>query len=151
MGTLHHVFLTDEDRSKLKAIISSGSALARTQTKARILLLTDRNCADRLTDAKIIAVLGTGNSTIQRTRISFLLNGLDACLKDKWRSGRPPVITGDIQAKITLLACSDPPAGQRKWTMQLIADQMVELGYTDSISKSAVHKHLKKTGLSLGR
>jgi len=150
MRTLHLVFLTDEQRAALTAITSSGSAPARTQTRARILLLTDQNNADRLTDARIMTVLGTGNSTIQRTRIRFLTEGIESCLKDKPRSGRPPVITGEIEAKITVIACSAPPDGRRRWTVQLIADKMIELGYTDSISKSAVHVHLKKTVLSPG-
>jgi len=145
MRTLHLVFLTDEQRASLTTIIRSGSASARRQTRARILILTDQNNADRLTDANIMKVLGTGKSTIQRTRIRFLAEGIEGCLKDKPRSGRPPVITGDLEAKITVIACSEPPAGRCKWTMQLIADEMVVLGYMDSISKSTVHNHVKKT------
>jgi len=150
MATQHRVHLSDEDRSKLQAIIGSGSALARAQTKARILLLTDRDRADRLTDDQIIATLGTSNSNIQRTRISFLANGLEGCLKDKPRSGRKPRITGDIQAKLTVPACTAPPEGRNRWTLQLLADQMVLLGHIDRISKVAVHKHLKKTNLRPG-
>lgn len=145
MATQHHVHLTDENRAKLTAIISSGSALARTQTKARILLLTDRNRADRLTDDQIIATLGTSNSNIQRTRIRFLAVGLDACLVDKPRSGRKPRITGDVVANLTVLACSKPPEGHARWTLQMLANRMVELHYIDAISPVAVHTHLKKT------
>ena len=165
MHTQHRVFLSDGDRAKLSAIISSGSALfpldprsslgaventARYQTKARILLLTDRNRADRMTDDQIIAFLGTSNSNIQRTRMSFLAVGLEGCLKDKPRSGRKPRITGDVQAKLTVLACSTPPDGRCKWTLELLSKHMVLNGYIDTISKDAVCKHLKKTGLSLG-
>ena len=131
-------------------MLSSGSALARYQTKARILLLTDRNRTDRMTDRQIITALNTSNSNIQRTRISFLSVGLPDCLKDKQRSGRKPRITGDVQANLTLLACSTPPVGRCKWTLQLLADEMVLNGHIDYISKDAVCKHLKKTGLSLG-
>lgn len=145
MATLHRVFLSDDDRSKLSEIISSGSALARYQTKARILLLTDRNRADRLTDDQIIAVLRTSNSNIQRTRISFLAKGVEGGLKDKPRSGRKPKVTGEVQAKLTVLACSTPPDGRCKWTLQLLASHMVLNGYIETISRDAVHKHLKKT------
>jgi putative transposase len=151
MATQHRVYLSDNDRAKLKAILSSGSALARTQTKARILLLTDRNRADRLTDDQIIATIGASNSNIQRTRISFLANGLEGCLKDKPRSGRKPKFAGDIQAKLTVVACSKPPEGRCKWTLQLLANKMVLLGHVDTISKVTIHKLLKKTNLSLGR
>ena len=144
MATLHRVFLSDDDRSKLSAIISSGSALARYKTKARILLLTDRNRADRMTDDQIIAFLRTSNSNIQRTRISFLANGVEDGIKDKPRSGRRPKVTGDVQAQLTVLACSKPPKGRCKWTLQLLANHMVLNGHIDSISTDAVHKHLIK-------
>ena len=151
MSTQHRVYLTDEQCATFNALIHSGTALARTITKARILLLTDRNRADRLTDDQIIAALSTSNSTIQRIRIRFLAEGLEGCLYDKPRSGRNPKITGDIHAKLTMLACSAPPEGRSKWTLRLLADQMVVLGYIDTISNVAVLKHLKKTHLSLGR
>ena len=151
MATLHRVYLTVDQRTTLTALIQSGTALARTQTKARILLLTDRNRPDRFTDVQIIAALGTSNSNIQRTRIQFLSEGLEGCLHDKPRSGRKPTITGDIHAKLTVLACSDPPEGRRRWTLQLLANKMIELGYVDTISDVAVYKHLKKANLSLGR
>ena len=151
MATQHHVRLSDDDRSKLKATIGSGSVLARFQTKARILLLTDRNRADRLTDDQIIATLGTSNSNIQRTRISFLTDGLEGCLKDKRRSGRPRRITGDVQANLVVIACSKPPEGRCAWTLLLLAKQMVLLGHIESISASAVCKALKKTNSNRGR
>lgn len=151
MATQHRVFLTDDERVELETLIHSGAALSRMLTKARILLLTDRNRADRLTDDQIIAALSTSNSNIQRTRISFLANGLYGCLRDKPRPGRTPKITGDVHAKLTVLACSDPPEGRKRWTLQLLADQMIQLGYIDTISDVAVYKHLKKVNLSLGR
>jgi hypothetical protein len=150
MATRHRVFLTDDQRSYLGTLIHSGKALSRTLTKARILWLTDHNRADRLTDDQIIAALSTSNSNIQRTRISFLAHGLDGCLKDRPRSGRKPKITGDIDAKLTMLACSKPPEGRARWTLQLLANEMIRLGYIDAISDVAVYKHLKKTNCSLG-
>jgi len=151
MATQHRVYLTDDQRTFLIALTQSGTALARTLTKARILLLTDRNRADRFTDDQIIVALGTSNSNIQRTRIRFLSDGLEGCLRDKPRPGRKPTITGDIHAKLTVLACSDPPPGQKRWTLQLLANRMIELGYVDTISDVAVYKHLKKANLNLGR
>lgn len=151
MATKHRVFLTGKQRVQLETLIHSGKAHSRALTKVRILLLTDRNRAERCTDVQIIAALSTSNSNIQRTRISFLANGLEGCLRDQPRSGRKPKITGDIDAKLTMLACSSPPEGRCKWTLQLLADQMVKFGYIDSISNVAVFKHLKKTNLSLGK
>jgi hypothetical protein len=151
MTTRHKVNLTDDQRAYLNTLIHSGKSLSRSITKARILLLTDNNRADRLTDVQIIAALSTSNSNIQRTRISFLRDGLEACLKDKPRSGRRPKITGDIVAKLTMLACSKPPEGRLTWTLQLLADEMIRLEYIDTISDVAVYKHLKKTNSSLGQ
>ncbi len=151
MATRHLVHLTPTDRSKLEAIIRSGAALARYQTKARILLLTDGNSAERMTDKQIIAALRTSNSNIQRTRISFLEHGLPGCLKDRPRSGRKPTITGDIQAEIAVIACSDPPEGRKGWILQLIADEAVRKGIISQISRVAVFECLKKTNSSPGK
>lgn len=151
MATRHLVCLTPTDRSKLETIVRSGLALARYQTKARILLLTDRNNPSRMTDKQIIAALGTSNSNIQRTRISFLEHGLLDCLKDRPRSGRRPTITGDIQAKLVVIACSDPPEGRKAWTLQLIADEAMRKGVITQISRVAVFESLKKTNSSPGK
>jgi putative transposase len=151
MNTKYIVRLSPAERQRLETLIHSGSALARVQTKARILLLTDHNQDARLTDAQIIRALSTSNSTIQRTRIQFVEGGVDAALFDKPRSGCPPKITGDIEAKLTMLACSDPPEGHARWTLQLLADQMIALGYIDTISDVAVCKRLKKRNQTLAR
>jgi hypothetical protein len=76
---------------------------------------------------------------------------MEAALYDKPRPGRTPKITGDIEAKLTVLACSDPPEGRVRWTLRLLADRMVELGYLDSISDVAIYKRLKKTKSSPGK
>ena len=115
------------------------------------MLLTDGNNPSRMTDKQIIAALGTSNSNIQRTRIDFLERGLPGCLKDKPRSGRKPTITGDIQAKIAVIACSDPPAGRKGWTLQLIADEAMRKGVIRKISRVSVFECLKKTISSPGK
>jgi hypothetical protein len=75
---------------------------------------------------------------------------MDAALYDRPRPGGKPKITGDIEAKLTMLACSKPPEGYGRWTIQLLADKMVELRYIESISRVAVGKRLKKVNLNLG-
>jgi transposase len=151
MNTKYIVRLSPAERERLETLIHSGNTLARVQTKARILLLTDYNQDARLTDIQIIRALSTSNSTIQRTRIQFVEGGIDAALFDKPRSGCPPKITGEIEAKLTMLACSDPPEGHARWTLQLLADQMIALGYIDTISDVAVYKRLKKRNQTLAR
>ncbi|HEX5324420.1 MAG TPA: helix-turn-helix domain-containing protein [Capsulimonadaceae bacterium] len=145
-----HVLLTTEQRHALERIVRSGNARARTQTKARILLLTDRSQGGRRKDREIIEALGTSICTIVRTRQAFCEEGLDAALQDKPRSGKPPKLTGDVEAKLTMIACSAPPEGRARWTLRLLAEKMVELEYVDSITPVAIHKHLKKTNSSRG-
>ena len=93
----------------------------------------------------------TSVSTVKRTRWRFLQGGLEAALEEKPRSGRPPKITGEIEAQLTVLACSQPPEGHAHWTLRLLAERLVELGCLDSISHVAVGNRLKKTKSSPGR
>lgn len=150
MNKQRQVRLTAEQRSDLEGLIHSGSCLARVLTKARILLLTDRSLGLYRKDSEIVNALDTSGCTVFRTRRLFLVQGLEAALYDKPRSGKPPKITGDVEAKLTMLACSQPPAGSSRWTLRLLADKLIELEYIDQISTVAVHKRLKKMHLSLG-
>ena len=89
-------------------------------------------------------------ATVVRTRKAFLDEGIDAALYDKPRPGAVPKITGDVEAKLVMLACSDAPTGPDRWTLRLLADKMVELGYIDKISNQAIGVRLKKMNLSRG-
>ena len=150
MSTHVTVHLTDDQRMQLETLIRSGTSPARVQTKARILLLTDRSQGRQTADAAIVMSLGVSRPTIIRVRRRFVLEGLDAALYDKPRPGAPPKITGAVEAHLTVLACSDPPAGQGRWTLQLLADTLVELKLVESISDVAVMHRLKKTNCSPG-
>lgn len=144
------VQLNDAQRTQLEGLIRSGSCLARTQTKARILLLTNRNQVHPRSDAEIAAILGISRPTIIRTRRRFVLAGMEAALYDKPRPGAKPKLTGEVEAHLTLLACSAPPEGKQRWTLQLLAGKLVELQLVDSISDVAVMHRLKKTHSSRG-
>ena len=144
------LYLTDEQRSHLENLIRSGNARARTQTKARILLMTDRNSGLVRKDAEIAESVMVNVATVGRTRRTCITKGMDAVLYDRPRPGGKPKITGDIEAKLTMLACSNPPEGHDRWTIQLLADKMVELDYIESISRVAIGKRLKTVNLSLG-
>ena len=142
--------LTDQQREHLDNLIRSGSAPARVQTRARILLHTDRSQADKRPDKEVAVALRVNPATVVRTRKAFLDEGMDTALYDKPRPGAQPKITGDIEAKLVTLACSDAPLGRARWTLRLLADKMVELGYLDSISNQAIGERLKKTRLNRG-
>lgn len=145
------IHLTPKQRQYLENLIHAGSAPARTQTKARILLLTDRSQGRRHTDAELAQVLFCSKGTIGNTRRRFVQEGLQAALYDKPRPGQAPKITGEVEAQLVLLACSAPPLGQARWTLQLLADQLVVLGLVESISTVAVYQRLKKTNCVPGR
>lgn len=150
MPTKYHVTLTEAERQELESLIRSGESSARTQRRARILLLTDENQKKKIGTEEIASVLMCSLPTITAIRKKFVEGGLDNALSDKPRPGAIPKITGEIEAQLTLLACSAPPAGKARWTLQLLADKLVELKLVDSISDVAVMKRLKKMSLSLG-
>jgi len=150
MRTKYHVYLSKEDRQELEALIRSGESSARTQTRARILLLTDESQPKKKGTAEIASALMYSLPTITNMRKKFVEGGLENALYDKPRPGAISKITGEIEAQLTLLACSAPPAGRSRWTLQLLADKLVELKLVDSISDVAVMHRLKKMNLSLG-
>ena len=150
MGKHIDIRLTDEQRKELEHLIRAGNAPARTQTRARILLLTDRSQCQRRKDGEVAAALMCSKHTVSSIRRRFHEEGLHAALYDKPRPGPQPKFTGDIEAKLSMLACSDPPTGHAHWTLRLLADQMIELGYVEYVSHVTVGKLLKKTNLSPG-
>ncbi|MBI5943882.1 MAG: helix-turn-helix domain-containing protein [Chloroflexi bacterium] len=150
MNTKYHVQLSKADRQELDTLIRSGESSARTQTRARTLLLSDENQKTQMSTKEIASALLCSLPTITHIRQRYVGGGLENALYDKARPGAEPKITGEIEAQLTLLACSAPPEGKARWTLQLLADKLVELKLLDSISDVAVMKRLKKMNLSLG-
>lgn len=138
-------------RAHLEQLVRSGNAPARTQTRARILLMLDRSTDNFRTEADVATVLLCSVSTVGNVRARCLTEGMDAALYDKPRPGRAPKITGEIEAQITVLACSDPPKSASRWTVRLLVDQAMELGIIDSIHYATVWERLKKTKSNPGR
>ena len=150
MTTKYYIHLSKEDRQELETLIRSGESSARTQTRARILLLTDEDQKKKKGAKEIASALLCSMPTVTNIRKKFSEGGLEKALYDKPRPGAVPKITGEIEAQLTLLACSAPPEGRSRWTLQLLADKLVELKLVDSISDVAVMHRLKKMNLSLG-
>jgi transposase len=103
------------------------------------------SAADGLTDAEIAAALHVGVATVERIRKRFVSGGLERALKDDPRPGAPRKLDGRQEAYLVALTCSDPPEGRQRWTMQLLADQMVRLEVVDTLSDETVCRTLKKT------
>ena len=143
--------LSDTDQKTLRDIVAKGSASARTILRANILLASNRNAKQYMTVAQIADVYHTTPTTVQNVRTSYVNNGLEATVFRKKREA-PPVpakVTGDVEARIVALACSEPPEGYNRWTVRLLADKCVELNYVESLSHMTVSRVLKKTNLSL--
>lgn len=146
MKRVYVVDLTEEEKDLLLRFLRKGKSSARSQTRARILLLSDEG----LEDDEIVETLKVSRSTVSRIRKRYFEGGLDLALNEKPRSGAPKRIDGRVEAQLTLLACSDPPEGRSRWTVKLLTDRLVELGFVDSISHMSVQRLLKKMKLSLG-
>lgn len=150
MGKHTHVELTAEQRTELEQLIRTGDAPARTHTRARILLLSDRSQGQKRTDQEVAAAALCSQSTVSNVRRRLLTGGLQTALYDKGWPGATPKFTGEVEAKLTLLACSKAPDGAARWTLRLLADKLIELGYVDYISHVTVGELLKKTNSSPG-
>jgi len=147
------VTLTSEERVLLRHLVSSGKAAARKLTHARVLLLADASSdGPARDDAAIAQALGVGASTIHRVRQRFVLESFEAALSPRPSPPRPQKVKvhGAIEHALIELACSDPPKGRSRWTLQLLADQLVMLGQLPSVSLETVRQALKKTSFNRG-
>src|SRR5918911_2094960 len=127
------VDLRPEERATLEHMLRSGKTGARKLTRARILL----KAADGLSDDAIAAALDVGTATVARTRQRFVETNLGA-LDEAPRLGARRKLTGKQEAHLIAVACTPAPEGQPHWTLQLLADQAVELGFVDSIARETV-------------
>ena len=145
------ISLTDDERAELTGLTRSGSVAARTLTRARVLLLADRSQGEQRSNQSVAEATGLHYITVGSLLHRFAKEGLEATLYDKPRPGQKPKITGEIEAHLVTLACSDPPEGAARWTLRLLASQIVAQGHLDSLSHVAVGERLKKMNLSPGR
>jgi transposase len=143
---IYIVDLTKEERTYLLDFIKSGKHSARKLNRARILLLADEG----KTDGEIAEALHTGTATVQRTRQRFVEGNLEGALNERPRPGGQKKLDEKGEAILETLAHSQPPEGRKRWTLQLLADRLVELKVVDSISYETVRQEVKKSDLSLG-
>lgn len=139
------VDLTAEERTTLEHLLQRGKSSARKLTRARLLLQADEG----LSDEEIATVLDVGLATVERTRQRFVEENLEA-LNERPRPGGRCKLSGKQEAHLIAVACTPAPSGQTRWTLQLLADQVVELGFAESIARETVRQVLKKTPSSPG-
>jgi putative transposase len=147
MAKRYRVTLTDPERTHLLTLIKKGTVSARKLSRAHTLLQADAGA----TDEAIATALHLGLATVERIRKRFVEEGLEAALAERARPGGRRKLDGKQEAFLIALACSPPPEGRQCWTMQILADKLVELRMVEAISDATVRRTLKKMSSSHGR
>ena len=151
MNKKYHVTLSAEERDHLQAITTTGMLHVRALKRAQMLLKADESTdGPNWSDEAISQALDVHPMTVVGVRKRYVEQGLQAVLHGRYTGHNPAVITGEVEAHLVALACSDAPEGRERWTMQLLADTLVELGVVEHISDETVRQALKKTNLSRG-
>lgn len=152
MNQKYIVKLSVEERERLQAMLAAGTERVRTLTRARILLKSDASEGGvNWSYAQIRAAFDVTEVTISKVRRTYVEQGLEAAIQRK-RPDREYVqrLDGRAEAHLVALACSEPPAGQARWTLRLLQQRMVELEVVERVSHETVRQTLKKMNLSLG-
>lgn len=147
------VTLTEEEREQLEAIKSKGSHRSQKVLNAIILLNCDEGDyqPDRASNRQICSILGISDRKINRVKKKFVEESLDVALHGrKGTRVYKKKVDGDLEAKIIAISCSAAPEGFARWSLRMLADRVVELGYTDEISHETVRRVLKKTNSNPG-
>src|SRR5438132_12159354 len=136
MVLIHQVNLTEEDRAKLHDLLKVGEQAARSIARGYILLLANQGKSDD----EIAQTLEVGRATVQRVRKRYCQKGLDSALNELARPGAAPRLNGKQEAYLVALACSDAPEGRTCWTMQLLANKLVQLTIVEEISDETIRR-----------
>jgi putative transposase len=147
MAKRYIVTLTDAERTHLLTLMKKGTVSARKLSRAHTLLQADAGA----TDETIAAALHIGIATVERTRKRFVEEGLEAALTERPRPGGQRKLDGKQEAFLIALACSTPPEGRTCWTMQLLADRLIDLRVVHAIADETIRRTLKKTPSRHGR
>jgi hypothetical protein len=147
MKKKYPVILSDTERDYLKRLIASGTAPARKLAHARILLKADESAeGDGWVDERVAQAVESSQPTVARIRRQYFEEGLEAAL-----NRRPPTreyrrkLDGEQEARLIALACSEPPEGEARWSLRLLADKLVELEVVEDVSYQTVRRTLQKT------
>ena len=149
---IYKVTLTKEEREELTTLVNKGKGQARRLRRARILLMADEAQENGgWKDADIAEALSAGTRTVERIRQNCVEKGIEEALNHtKPKKTRSKVLDGKAEARLVKLACSEAPDGREKWSMQLLADKLIELEVVETISKETIRTTLKKTNSNPG-
>src|SRR2546423_8424648 len=150
MAIRYAVDLTDTERAALREILSKNKVKRSTIINAYILLKADRACG--WTNADIAAAYEVSTKKVEQLKKRFVEEGFEAALSRKpVTNAHCRKITGDEEAHLIALCCSQAPEGHERWTLRMLADKMVELAIVDSVSHETIRRTLKKTNLNRGK
>lgn len=138
--------LSKAESQKLQELIRKGENKARVITRSRILLLSDEG----RTDQQVADALQIGRATVERIRRRAVREGVEVALVDRPRPGAEPKLDVKQEAQLIAIACSEPPAGQKRWTIRLLMEEVMQRKIVDSISFETVRRIVKKTMSSPG-
>jgi len=149
---IYRVTLTDGERAELMALVNKGKGVVRRITRSRILLLADENHDEGgWKDGDIARALGVHQRTVERVREKCVMLGIEAALNHtRPQKKREKILDGAAEAQLVQLACSEAPDGHESWTMQMLADKLIELEIVETVSRETVRTTLKKMNLSPG-
>jgi transposase len=145
-NTKYVVRLTQEERQELEALVKRGKVAAERRRRSQILLKADAGAeGSGLTDQEVASALDVGVATVHRIRQAYVEEGLQDALSRKPTAGhRLRKLDGEGEARLIAVACSPAPEGRERWTLELLADKLVELKVVDTIDKETVRRTLKK-------
>jgi transposase len=143
MNIRHPVELSEAERRELTALVGSGKHYARKIKRAQILLAADSG----LSDDDIAAAVAVGGSTVYQTKRRFVEGNLEAAVNEEPRAGADRKLTGNEEALLIATACSNPPEGRARWTLELLAGAMVKLTEHDSLARETVRRRLAENHL----
>ena len=149
---IYKVTIDKEERDKLTALVNKGKGNARRMRRDWILLMADEAQENGgWKDADIAKALSASMRTVERTRQKCVEEGVEAALNHtRPKRTRSKVLDGEAEARLVQLACSEAPDGREDWSMQLLADKLIELEVVETVSRETVRTTQKKMNLSLG-
>lgn len=149
---IYQVELTDEERTYLAEMLTAGVAPARKLRRIQILLKADQGeYGPAWTDAKISEAFGVSRITVEKVRRDYLERGMERAINRKKPDREyERCLDGDAEAHLVALTCSETPEGYERWSVRLLRDKMIELGYVESVSRETIRTTLKKTNSNLG-
>ena len=143
MNVRYRVELSQTERTELTELLSGGKHAARRLKRAQILLAADGGASDEA----IATNVGVGSSTVYRTKRRFVLGNLEAALSEEPRPGANRKLSGKEEALLVATACSSPPAGRARWTLELLSGELVRLTAHESVSRETVRRRLAENDL----